>query len=270
MTSLRALRGILLLGLATAPVSCSSSDGDGTVESPAPASTRGDDPLSPIDRSGQTGSPGEDECQIDDDCAASAQQNIDQQTVAPPSTATFRNAVCASGVCRTTYVTESGCSPNIYGPYFDCTLDDAAIRDEYLEEVTLAPGECDTDPETGTGVCAGEAGEPDYYPRPAEEWQGMLVDLSVMPPCESSAGCGLARACVEGTCGPCVADSECAAGEGCVLDHCVRTELIECRRAAECAADALCILSGYTGGTARGNEDMRAHCLSSSGGAAMR
>jgi hypothetical protein len=62
-------------------------------------------------------------------------------------------------------------------------------------------------------------------------------------------------------------DSQCAAGEGCVLDHCVRSERIGCRRASECAGDALCVLSGYTGGTARGNEDMSAYCLGSSGAA---
>jgi hypothetical protein len=88
----------------------------------------------------------------------------------------------------------------------------------------------------------------------------MLVNISVKPPCEMSSACGLALACVDNFCGPCTADAQCAQGEGCVLDHCVRQELIGCRHRADCAGGGYCILSGLTGGTVRGNEDMRAYC----------
>jgi hypothetical protein len=100
--------------------------------------------------------------------------------------------------------------------------------------------------------------------RPASEWQGMLVDLAVMPPCEIDEQCGLARACRDGQCGPCEADADCAADEGCVLDHCVKATRIECRRSADCP-DGLCILTGYSDDP-RGNRDMTARCNPSSGG----
>ncbi len=105
-----------------------------------------------------------------------------------------------------------------------------------------------------------------WQARPAGEWQGMLVDLDAVPPCDSSAVCGLARACVQGQCIGCQSDSQCAAGEACVLDHCVVVELVGCRRRSDCARGGTCILSGYSS-LPRGNEDMRAFCVDPNGGA---
>ena len=101
--------------------------------------------------------------------------------------------------------------------------------------------------------------------RPASEWQGMPQDARLSWPCEGASGCGLARACVEGRCVPCSDDSQCGSDEGCVLEHCLLTEAIDCRVAAECDDDELCVLSGYAA-TPRGNEGMRAFCRPSSGG----
>ena len=100
------------------------------------------------------------------------------------------------------------------------------------------------------------------------EWQGMPVDTSSAARCGVSLGCGLALACIEGRCGPCTADAECASGEACVLEHCVRAEHVSCRSRQDCTAqgdDALCVLSGLSDGQ-RGNRDLRAYCLTPSGG----
>jgi hypothetical protein len=107
---------------------------------------------------------------------------------------------------------------------------------------------------------------PRYHPRPAGEWQGMLVDLSLQPACDRADGCGLAMACIAGRCGPCRVDAECAAGEVCVLDHCVPGGAAACRSAADCPAGALCVLDGYSADP-RGNAAMNAACQSRSGGA---
>ena len=109
-------------------------------------------------------------------------------------------------------------------------------------------------------------GVPNWSPRPPEEWQGMLVNLNITPPCESSALCGLGRACVAGKCMPCEDDTHCSPGEVCVLDHCLHKEQVACRRAAECGARSKCVLSGYSN-TARGTEDTRAYCVSELSGA---
>ena len=109
-------------------------------------------------------------------------------------------------------------------------------------------------------------GPPRLFRRPPDEWQGMLMDLNVSPPCEEPAGCGMARACKDGRCGPCEADSDCASGEGCVLDHCLKRSNIACHRKVECGDGSSCVLSGYSNGT-RGNEDMRAYCLKLASGA---
>jgi len=103
-------------------------------------------------------------------------------------------------------------------------------------------------------------GAPRWHPREPAEWQGMLVNAAAVPPCESSAGCGLARACVQGTCVACARDSDCAAGEACAMDHCVVQATMACRGRADCASGQLCVLSGYSS-LARGNEGMRAYCL---------
>jgi hypothetical protein len=93
----------------------------------------------------------------------------------------------------------------------------------------------------------------------------MRVEVSNEVLCQGEASCGLALACIDGRCGPCTADDQCAAGEACVLDHCVPAREAECRSASDCAPGELCVLSGYSAGP-RGNEQMRAYCLSSSGG----
>jgi hypothetical protein len=108
------------------------------------------------------------------------------------------------------------------------------------------------------------------HPRPAHEWQGMRVDLSQRQYCEASSYCGFALACLgDQQCGPCQRDDQCAAGEACVLDHCVVAANVGCRTRADCAGagdDAMCVLSGLTGGEPRGNGEMRSFCRSSSGG----
>ena len=95
----------------------------------------------------------------------------------------------------------------------------------------------------------------------------MLVDVSLRIACEDF--CGMALACVEGICSPCTDDAQCLAGELCVLDHCLVEELVGCRSYRDCGEDQLCILSGYTGGTPRANEDMRAYCSGADGGSEM-
>ena len=97
--------------------------------------------------------------------------------------------------------------------------------------------------------------------RATDEWQGMAID-ELRPLCDTSERCGLATACVEGHCGGCTADRECASGEACVLAHCVRSELVACRSRADCNGDELCVLSGVSP-DARGNRDTRAHCQGS-------
>jgi hypothetical protein len=104
-----------------------------------------------------------------------------------------------------------------------------------------------------------------YHPRDPKEWQGMLVDLTVMPPCVVSSDCGLAMACQGGKCGPCEIDAECARGEVCVLDHCVMEGKATCRSVKDCQEDELCILSGYDA-TPRSNQEMRSYCNPNTGG----
>jgi hypothetical protein len=104
-----------------------------------------------------------------------------------------------------------------------------------------------------------------YRPRADDEWQGMLVDLAVKPPCESPTPCGLARACVNGQCVACERDPDCEPGEGCVLDHCIRQENIRCRGHRSCDDGEVCILSGYSS-DARGNAQMLSQCIPSTGG----
>jgi hypothetical protein len=105
-----------------------------------------------------------------------------------------------------------------------------------------------------------------FHPRDPQEWQGMLINTDATPPCEASATCGLARACKGGRCVACGTDGDCAAGEVCVLDHCVVHALAGCRGRTDCAAGSLCILSGYSS-EARGNEGMRSLCLDPASGA---
>ena len=146
-------------------------------------------------------------------------------------------------------------------------MGDDAILAQYLESQEPEPvPDCDAPDADASGTCAEPAPiEDDCVARPEGEWQGIPV-CGPYPPCERADGCGLALACLDGTCGACTSDAQCAAGEGCALDHCMPAANVQCRTRSECGGDALCILSGITGGTARGNEDMRAYCLSPSGG----
>ena len=103
-----------------------------------------------------------------------------------------------------------------------------------------------------------------FFPRPPSEWQGMRVRSDLRPLCVREDGCGLALACLDGRCGPCRSDFDCAPGEVCALDHCLRGELTECTTSADCPEGAECVLSGYSRGI-RGNETMRSFCLSEEG-----
>ena len=109
------------------------------------------------------------------------------------------------------------------------------------------------------------SGPPMYHPRPADEWQGMRVDLSIQALCSGADSCGLAMACNGQKCGPCSNDGDCAAGEACVLDHCLRAEQVTFRGRADCAIGQLCVLSGYSADP-RGNADLRSSCLTPVGG----
>jgi len=105
----------------------------------------------------------------------------------------------------------------------------------------------------------------EYYPRPPEEWQGMLVDLSVASTCDETIHCGLAQVCRDGRCLPCRKDEECESGSVCVLDHCVAEERVSCRLRRDCGGRAACVLSGYSSDP-RGNADLRAFCVSRESG----
>ena len=106
---------------------------------------------------------------------------------------------------------------------------------------------------------------PKFHPRPEGEWQGMLIDMTLRPMCETTVQCGRALSCREGHCLPCLNDRDCDVGEVCVLDHCVREDLALCRTRADCHQESLCVLTGYSEGP-RGNTDMKAFCMEASGG----
>ena len=79
-------------------------------------------------------------------------------------------------------------------------------------------------------------------------------------------GMKVAAACVEGLCGPCESDSDCALREVCVLDHCVKRDNVRCRSRRDCASrDEYCLLTGFSSDP-RGNGEMRAICQSEHGG----
>ena len=98
----------------------------------------------------------------------------------------------------------------------------------------------------------------------------MLVDLSQRQYCEASSYCGFALACLpDQKCGACTRDEQCGTGEVCALDHCVVAANAGCRSRADCTAagpDALCQLSGLSGGDPRGNAGMRSYCQVPRGG----
>jgi hypothetical protein len=125
----------------------------------------------------------------------------------------------------------------------------AGVRDSATQEVVATVSE-------NAALPVG----PQYKERPAGEWDGMLVDMTVQPECVDEMPCGLARACVNGKCAPCETDSDCRQGEGCVLDHCLISKMIQCRSSKQCATNATCILSGYSGDV-RGNGEMISKCV---------
>ena len=106
---------------------------------------------------------------------------------------------------------------------------------------------------------------PRATPRALTEWQGMLQDDGGWP-CERTASCGLARACVDALCVACREDAECLGSEVCVLGHCLLAELAGCRSRIDCEAEQLCVMSGYSA-DARANGDLRSACLETRGAA---
>lgn len=115
-------------------------------------------------------------------------------------------------------------------------------------------------------IAAALLAPPRWQPRPAHEWQGMLVNLNLAAPCESTSVCGLAQACKTGRCLPCENDTECDTGEACVLDHCIPDEHVGCRTSRECPERSLCVIDGYSN-QPRGNETMHSSCLDVASGA---
>lgn len=171
----------------------------------------------------------------------------------------IRAAACVKQSCQVVYRVGNDCFANVFpGEAYNCELSDGAI----LAAATAAR-DARNRPTLATSLSP-----PRFHPRPSDEWQGMLVDLDAQPPCEESGDCGLARACLNERCGPCTRDEQCAPGELCALDHCVRQDLATCRTRRDCAAGILCILSGYSADP-RANEQMRAYCLNPEGGASM-
>lgn len=128
-----------------------------------------------------------------------------------------------------------------------------------LLETPPSPWDLETSPRDG-----GIGLPPVWSPRPREEWQGMRVNLRDAPHCEDIP-CGLAMACIENRCVACRDDQDCGSGETCVLDHCVLKERRSCTSKDDCDDGELCVLSGYSTGL-RGNEEMKAECLSSKEG----
>ena len=97
-------------------------------------------------------------------------------------------------------------------------------------------------------------------PRDPSEWQGMLVDRAVAPPCSQSSDCGMARACIDHQCVNCKRDEDCARSETCVLDHCLQSSMVSCRSWSDCQPAQKCVLSGYSYDL-RGNSTMTARCV---------
>jgi hypothetical protein len=94
----------------------------------------------------------------------------------------------------------------------------------------------------------------------------MLINLAALPPCEQTSMCGLARACIDGVCNACRMDSDCEAEEACVLDHCLRRNLVSCRSRRNCHPGETCVLSGFSADL-RGNREMYSKCIGNTGGA---
>ena len=182
----------------------------------------------------------------------------------------LRAAYCDNDACVAVSRIEDVCHVN--GDYiraYDCSQSDEDIVSQHqAQQAQDQPPPCDSPEAEASDTCY-ETTTPteEYYPRDPDEWQGMRVDISNPLYCDGF--CGMALACIDQECLPCESDAECMDGEGCAMNHCVLLENIECRARADCDGEQLCLLSGYTGGTARANEDMRAYCLGSSGGSSM-
>lgn len=69
--------------------------------------------------------------------------------------------------------------------------------------------------------------------------------------CETSDTCGDARACVDGQCVHCVADSECEGGMICALSRCMVPDDVECGSDEACGEDGYCVTDLRTEGPAR-------------------
>jgi hypothetical protein len=101
----------------------------------------------------------------------------------------------------------------------------------------------------------------EFHPRAADEFQGRRISLDGAI-CERSATCGMAKACIDGMCGPCSEDSDCEIGEVCVLQNCLLRENVSCRFRAECPdpEQQLCIFNEDDSPGARANSTLRAFC----------
>jgi hypothetical protein len=83
-------------------------------------------------------------------------------------------------------------------------------------------------------------------------------------PCESSAICKRATACVASiagnlACDGCSADSDCLEGEGCAQGPCLLLANIGCRRDEDCPPGIPCVVESRND-DGRGNEGVRSYC----------
>jgi hypothetical protein len=107
---------------------------------------------------------------------------------------------------------------------------------------------------------SGELYAPFHKERDPQEWQGMLVNLTIRTHCDVSQNCGHGLACLDDKqCGPCSNDSDCVGGERCVLDHCLLADKVTCRTRADCRDQDLCMLSGRSPDQ-RGNSETTSFC----------
>ncbi|MDH5671124.1 MAG: hypothetical protein OEZ06_03185 [Myxococcales bacterium] len=234
---------------------CGSDDGGQTTADPQSAATAG----TGAEQSGQTGSAGAAECQSDAECLMQAEALVDA------GGGVVRLARCAEVSCEIIVERDEGCVTRS-GTVHDCALSDSQILD--ADAKSSAVVSCDEAQASSgaVGTCVETSVTPtEYYPRDSAEWQGMLVE-KLDAPCEDF--CGMALSCRQMICQPCTRDEDCLQGEGCALDHCLLLDRLHCRSYTDCGAGELCILSGYTGGTARANEDMCAYCNGGGGGPA--
>lgn len=171
----------------------------------------------------------------------------------------------AGSRCECVVRIEDACYVSADLTSYDCALSDAAILAMHPDPAPPIYPPCSQvgGSEPG-GTCIDDSdplAESCLYPRDPAEWQGMRVNMCLRALCETSAGCGLAAACLpDGMCGPCARDADCAAGESCVLDYCVLSENVGCRSRADCGGEH-CLLSGLCG-SPRNNEAMFAYCAS--------